>query len=475
MATESAETVLAALLRFQAKACEGLGSALYAALLKRAAADVEANGPTWAVLRGHEDDPGASALALRFMGAVNRLVLAGREPALDAVYGGFAGDEESAWAAFSAVVERNVEELRELVHLPVQTNEAGRSAALLLGFLMVAAETTMPLRLLEAGASAGLNLRWDRYRYLADGLEWGPDDSPVTIEFELSGGSYPDAGPVEVSDRRGCDAAPLDPTTAEGRLTLLAYIWPDQRTRIERMEAALSLAEPVPVTVDREQAAPWVERQLARSTPGEATVLFHSIFSQYMSEAERDAFHRHIEAAATRASADAPLAWLRMEHAGERAELRLTTWPGGADRLLAGPATTAPRCGEPVAGRPYVQTPQFLLSHIGRRRRVPLRPQAAHLRHGNPHGDSERFKAEAAPPPPAQARLEGQALPLGPRRRVRLASPGLHRPSQAQAQAGAPSRPGAQAGGPLRLSSRRSQPRSPSGRCLSGAVRAGAG
>jgi hypothetical protein len=335
MATESAETVLADQLRFQAEACEGLGSALYAALLQRAAADVEAHGPTWEVLRGHEDDLGASALALRFMGAVNRLVPAGREPTLAAVYDGFDGDGASAWRAFSAAVERNADELRRLVHLPVQTNEVGRSAALLLGFLTIAAETAMPLRLLEAGASAGLNLRWDRYRYLADGFAWGPDDSPVTIEFELSGGSYPDAGPVEVSDRRGCDAAPLDPTAAEGRLTLLAYIWPDQRARIERMEAALRLADRVPVTVEHEQAAPWVERMLSERVPGQATVLYHSIFSQYMDEGERGAFHRHIQAAGEWADATAPLAWLRMEHAGDQADLRLTIWPGGEERHLA--------------------------------------------------------------------------------------------------------------------------------------------
>jgi hypothetical protein len=42
-----------------------------------------------------------------------------------------------------------------------------------------------------------------------------------------------------------------------------------------------------------------------------------------------------MEAAAARASADAPLAWLRMEGARlEEAELRLRLWPHGADALL---------------------------------------------------------------------------------------------------------------------------------------------
>ena len=44
-----------------------------------------------------------------------------------------------------------------------------------------------------------------------------------------------------------------------------------------------------------------------------------------------------IEAAAERASAEGPLAWLRYELAPDllRCELRLTSWPDGEDRLLA--------------------------------------------------------------------------------------------------------------------------------------------
>lgn len=334
MSAESAEATLAVRLRYQAQACEGLGSHLYAVLLSRAAEDLEAHGPTWEVLRGHEDDPGSSALALRLMGAVNRLVLADREPDLADIYRDHDADPGSAWDAFGSVLERNRDELKELVRLPVQTNEAGRSSALLLGFLTVAAETGLPLRLLEVGASAGLNLRWDRYRYLADGFEWGPTDSRVTIEFELDGGRFPSPREIDVSDRRGCDSAPLDPASVEDRQTLLAYIWPDQPKRIERMRAALEVAAELPVTVEREKAAPWVERMLAETNRGEATVLYHSVVSQYLSEEELSAFHGQIEAASRRASSEAPLAWLRMEYAGERADLHLTVWPGGEHRHL---------------------------------------------------------------------------------------------------------------------------------------------
>ena len=217
----------------------------------------------------------------------------------------------------------------------MQTNEVGRCNALLFGFLTVATETGMPLRLLEVGASAGLNLRWDRFGYRANGFSWGPADSPLQLEFELEGKAPPLPAAVEVAERRGCDANPVDTSTPEGRLTLLSYVWPDQPERIARMQAALTVAEEVPVAIERETAAAWTERMLADPAPGRATVLYHSIVSQYLSDEERDAFFGHVRAAGERASADAPLAWLRMEPVDDRADLELTTWPGGETRHLA--------------------------------------------------------------------------------------------------------------------------------------------
>ncbi len=331
---EAPERLLAALLRSQARACEQIGSQLYSGLLDRAAIDVEAHGPTWVVLRGHEHDPRSSALALRLMGAVNHLVLRGQEPALAAAYE--EGDGSAAWPPFRLVLEENVKRLRELVERPVQTNEVGRGAALLPGFLIIARETGMPLRLLEVGASAGLNLHWDRYRYQADGFTWGPVDSPLTIDFDLRGRLRTRLdGEVEVLDRRGCDLAPIDPTDPDGRLSLLAYVWPDQRVRITRLRAALDIAAGLPVSIDTEGAAAWVKRVLSDRSPGQATVLYHSIVMQYLSESEQVAFRQHVSAAGKEATDDAPLIWLRMEPAGKWADVRLTTWPGGFERHLA--------------------------------------------------------------------------------------------------------------------------------------------
>src|SRR5215207_6676466 len=181
-------TSVADLLRFQSEACRWVGSPLYEALLSRAAADYEAGGPTRRLLGGHEGDPKDSALGLRLMGAVNRLVLEGEAPALAERYRAGDGDHERTWRAFRATREERLAELGPLLQRPVQTNEVGRCAALLPGFLGIAAETGMPLRLLEVGASAGLNLFWSEYRYESAGFAWGSAGSPVRVRFELSGG-----------------------------------------------------------------------------------------------------------------------------------------------------------------------------------------------------------------------------------------------------------------------------------------------
>lgn len=328
---------LANALTWQAHWCGELGSPLYARLLEAAARDARAHGPVAEVLAGHEDDPPGSALALRLMGSVHRLVLEGRAPGLAAHYPSAGGDaaRPGAEAAFLDAVAANVAELRALVERPVQTNEVGRAAALAGGFLEVARATGLPLRCLELGASAGLNLRWDRFRYEARGSVWGPADSPVRLcDFT---GEVPPPFDVaaEVVERAGCDRAPVDPTIEEGRLTLTSYVWPDQVARLRLLKGAFAVAQEVPVTVERAAADAWLEGALSEARPGVATVVFHSIVMQYLEEEARARVAETLRAAGERATAEAPLAWLRMEPGADQAEVRLTLWPPGTERRVA--------------------------------------------------------------------------------------------------------------------------------------------
>lgn len=324
-------------LRWQAHYCRLLGSPFYGALLERAAEDAEEGGPASVVLERHERDPTESMLALRLMGAVHRLVLEGRAPELEPFYPSVGGkaDAEGAWPKLRELFETRHGELREAITAPVQTNEVGRSAALAAGFLLVAQRTGLPLRLLEVGASAGLNLVWDRYFYSSGEAGFGPDDSPVRFVDVYESGLPPFGARIEVAERRGCDTSPLDPCSDQDRITLTAYVWPDQQERLRSLRAALPIACAEGVQIERAGADEWIATRLAERSQGTATVVFHSLVMQYLEQAARKRFHETVERAGVQASNEAPLAWLRMEIGGEQADVLLNLWPDGEEELIA--------------------------------------------------------------------------------------------------------------------------------------------
>lgn len=338
-----ARTSLAERARRQARACGQLGSPLYATLLERVAEDIEAGGPAWDVMCDQRLASG-SAPTLRLMGAMHRLVLEGRAPALTRHYpttadggGGPGAGSGDPWPGFRAALQTHRAALRERVDDPVQTNEVGRAGALICGLAVVVRETGLPLRLLELGASAGLNLNLDRFAYEVrpGGDVVGDPASPVRIVLESAGTRPPLDTIPAVVDRAGCDARPVDATTASGRLTLLSYVWPDQAERVRLLEGAIELAHRAPTAVDERSAAAWVRGHLAGERPGVATVVCHSILVQYLDPSEREDLDGVLAEAGRRADERAPLARLSMEPAGERADVRLIMWPGGEERLLA--------------------------------------------------------------------------------------------------------------------------------------------
>jgi hypothetical protein len=316
------EPPLVGIIRIYQLACSGMGSPFYADLLERMAADVTARGPVG-----------------RFLADQLRLVLAGQAPELAARFPSVGGDGDAAasWPALLAALEAHTDAIRDALTRPPQTNEVGRSAALVGGFLVVARDTGLPLRVLEVGSSAGLNLRFDRYWYESDGAGYGEPASPVRFTGLWEDGHPPFETAVTIAERRGCDRDPIDAGAEDGRLTLLSYVWPGQTERFTMLRAALDVARDVPVAIDRADIPDWLGRQLDEPAPDRATVVFHSIVWQYLTDDERTTAEAVLATSGNRATADAPLAWLRLEPSPDltHTELRVTTWPGGEDRLLA--------------------------------------------------------------------------------------------------------------------------------------------
>ena len=321
---ESRERVAQQLTR-QAKWCADLGSPLYASLLTQAAQDLDEEQSTvWTVLESFQDEPGTAALPLRFMAAVHRLVLDETLPELDKHYPstGGDGDAEAAWPHFRHALVDHQSTIRELISHGCQTNEVGRSAALLGGFLEIAHQSRLSLRLLEVGASAGLNLLWDKYRYESLEGAWGDTSSPVRFvnAFDVP---PPLNRNADVVSRRGCDLNPIDPTSEDGALSLRSFVWPDQLVRLGLLDGAIQVAREMPVEVERMDAASFLDRELARPVRGVATVVFHSVFIQYVAEIERHRMLNAIEEAQRQSTPQAPVYHLRMEPGDATFEIRL--------------------------------------------------------------------------------------------------------------------------------------------------------
>lgn len=327
----------------QAAYCQAHDSPFTARLLHGAVAALGRDEPCLDPLRTWAGDPKADVVPLRFAAALHALVLSGVAPALAAVYPphGDATDDATLWSTARAALAEHPDVLAAYLAFPPQTNEVGRSAILLGGLLTAVAmqPQPLPLRLLELGASAGLNLRWDRYRYQLGSLAWPGDDVMVAGPQLCPDwrGAAPPSAPLRVVERSGCDREPVDIGRDDERLRLRAYVWADQVDRLQRLEAALAGAASMPVTVDRADAAAWIEPQLASPAPGALTVVYHSIFWNYLDAAAQARITRAITDAGARATPAAPLAWLRFEldDTVSAARLTLSLWPGMQDLLLA--------------------------------------------------------------------------------------------------------------------------------------------
>lgn len=282
-----------------------------------------------AAVRGFTGDigPKGHSLPLRLASGLHALVLTGQDAELIAAYPPNDVSDQSLKTALTGALARYEAFLTQWITSPPQTNEVRRSAVLIAGAHALVHRTGVTnLRLSELGASAGLNLMFDRYALDASGTRLGPEDAALTLSPDWGGPSAVVA-PFTVSERRGVDLNPLDPHNPDHALRLRAYLWADQEHRLTLTNAAIRANA---AAVDKGDAVEWLDKRLADAPEGRMHLIYHTIAWQYF-PAERQATGTAlIEAAGARATAKAPLAWLRMEADGETRGASVTArlWPG---------------------------------------------------------------------------------------------------------------------------------------------------
>ncbi len=73
---------------------------------------------------------------------------------------------------------------------------------------------------------------------------------------------------IRIAQPLGAGLNPLDVSSAEDRLRLRSYFWPDQTNRVARMDSALNLARIYPTTIEKVDSIECLARQLGNLVEG---------------------------------------------------------------------------------------------------------------------------------------------------------------------------------------------------------------
>ena len=318
--------------------CRNMDAPAYARICTALARGLNRDSAVGARVVDWPGEPTRDALPLRLIGGLHALVLANRDADLAAVFAGDVTEPDAIEAILARVLIAHDAALMPWLDGPPQTNEPGRSAALMTGLLEVARRHGPRIELIEIGSSAGLNLMIDRYRFDLGGTLIGPENAPILIVPDWRGPPPPEV-PIDIVAVRGCDIQPIDATDSAAEARLAAYVWAEKPDRAARLKTAIAMLRDRPVHLERADAADWVEARLAEPQPeGVTRVLMHSVVWQYLPEAVAERIRVAMKAAGARATPERPLGWVMMEpdRALAHQVVRVRSWPGdGAAQIVA--------------------------------------------------------------------------------------------------------------------------------------------
>jgi hypothetical protein len=225
---------------------------------------------------------------------------------------------------FAAFCTRHGSTIAQLVATrATQTNEVGRCTAIFPALSAIASRAKAPIAVVDLGASAGLNLLFDRYAYdYGDGTgPVGDAGSPVLLHCELRDGEprageprvgrRPPTAVPTVAARVGLDRRPVDVHDDDEALWLLACQWPDHLDRFDTARRALSLARSIsdlPV-VRRGDAVQDLASVVASLPAGAHVCVLHSWVAAYFTPKEQRALGDAVASVAS----TRPVSWLFAE------------------------------------------------------------------------------------------------------------------------------------------------------------------
>lgn len=222
---------------------------------------------------------------------------------------GFEIPADETWTSFRRFRKSLLEhdnELLELLQRPVQVNDPLRCVALYAGLLFAAAQTSLPLALVEVGPSLGLNLCMDRYCYEYLNLgKTGQLDSRCLLIAELDNLAargrlrkrqtfqFPDKPPV-IGERIGLELHPV-------RMNDNNLAWMRSfhfRHSKSRFDEALAIRLTTSIRIVEGNAAETLQREVSHIPADQVPLVFHTAVAYQMPESVREQFSRNLATAA---------------------------------------------------------------------------------------------------------------------------------------------------------------------------------
>ncbi|MGW6208938.1 DUF2332 domain-containing protein [Streptomyces sp. NPDC055089] len=317
--------------RFAEQQCTGL-SPLYATLSHTIADNTDLLG-----LAAHTQ-PGQPAPNM-LLGAIHHILRRGTQHPL-AIH--FSGHEpllaDRAEDLLTHFCRRHASQIRHILATrSVQTNEVGRCAVLLPAFAALQQQLATDdrhIKVVDVGASAGLNLLWDRYSYDYSGRRFTlPDSDPGTVlSCDLRGTTPPlDLAFERFTQPLGIELNPVDVTDTEATEWLVSLTWPEQAQRMRTLNSALALAALTPPAILPGRAQDHLANVVAE-TPADQHLVFvfsWSIYQIFGSPGGRD----RLGSALAELSLKRPIHEISIGHFGhDTGRMIMARYDGGTSR-----------------------------------------------------------------------------------------------------------------------------------------------
>lgn len=343
------------------------GSRVNASLLRGAAIDIEADGPTARLLRTVRERGARNGrllltedLPTRFAAAMHALALSGgTELSRHYPSTGGSGNLHEIWPVARDVMVAHAPAVISRMTRPARRSDPVRTAMLQAALAYIGRASDLPVRLFDVGGGPGFALAAPWFKQDFFGEVIGPADSSVHLGHPWAVAPEIDHADIpQLISAVSCDLSAFDATQPAHLAELLAWAGPDVPDELERIRAACAAMPRLGIQVENMASSVWLPRGISWPRVDSATVVWHSDVVLEMSAPERTELATGILGAAGRATAAAPLHVISFEPAGaeyvlysdpigsslrdgsasvdpHRFELRLNSWPERRSLLLA--------------------------------------------------------------------------------------------------------------------------------------------